>query len=332
MAQAEVGEEEAGVAEEEPGSILRTPIMQTLYRSLRDKKVHIGPKLRRGAWIRVESPTQGELEELIAKHELDPVIVQDALDPYEVPRIELEDENLYVIIRLPTKTSKDALTQPLLIVLTPQLVITVSRSNLSQLDEFMNRKTNPVFTTQKTKLLLQLLQLVTIQFEQQLLQLARAISSHATDLEKIANSHIAQFVQYETQYNTYLASLTPIKMVVEKLRTNKYVLLHEADHDLLEDLWWSLDQQIQMSVFGVKQVSNIREAYSTIVSNNLNKTMKVLTSVTVILTIPTMVSSFFGMNVPVPLANHVFGFVLIAVFTTVASIGLYYIFRKKDLL
>ena len=140
-----------------------------------------------------------------------------------------------------------------------------------------------------------------------------------------------QFVQYETQYNTYLAALTPIKLVVEKLRTNKYVLLHEADHDLLEDLWWSLDQQIQMSAL-VSSKSATFEKPTQPLSNNLNKTMKVLTSVTVILTISTMVSSFFGMNVPVPLANHVFGFVLIAVFTTVASIGLYYIFRKKDLL
>ena len=137
---------------------------------------------------------------------------------------------------------------------------------------------------------------------------------------------------YETQYNTYLASLTPTKLVVEKLRSNKFVDLHEADHDLLEDLWWSLDQHIQMSVFGVKQVANIREAYSTVVSNNLNKTVKVLTSVTVILTVPTIVSSFFGMNVPVPLANHVFGFLLITILTVMASILLYYVFRKKDLL
>lgn len=306
--------------------------MQVLYRSLRDKKVHVDSKLRRGSWIRVESPNQTELDTLIKDHALDPVIVQDALDPYEVPRIEREDDNLYIIVRLPVEQSKDQLTQPLLIILTPQLVITISRVKLPLLDTLLNRKDNPIFTTQKTKFLLQLLQLTTSEFEKQLFRLARAISPHATDLEKIQNSHIAQFVLYETQYNTYLASLTPTKLVVEKLRSNKFVDLHEADHDLLEDLWWSLDQHIQMSVFGVKQVANIREAYSTVVSNNLNKTVKVLTSVTVILTVPTIVSSFFGMNVPVPLANHVFGFLLITILTVMASILLYYVFRKKDLL
>ena len=86
--------------------------MQVLYRSLRDKKVHVDSKLRRGSWIRVESPNQTELDTLIKDHALDPVIVQDALDPYEVPRIEREDDNLYIIVRLPVEQSKDQLTQP----------------------------------------------------------------------------------------------------------------------------------------------------------------------------------------------------------------------------
>ena len=155
-----------GVVVEEPGSILRTLIMQTLYRSLRDKKAHVGNKLRRGAWIRVESPTPSELEELIAKHELDPWLSKMHW-PVWSPRIELEDENLYVIIRLPTRSGGDALTQPLLIVLTPQLVITVSRTKLTQLDEFMNRKSTPC-SQLKDQVAAQLLQLVTMQFEQQL--------------------------------------------------------------------------------------------------------------------------------------------------------------------
>lgn len=179
---------------------------------------------------------------------------------------------------------------------------------------------------------MQLLQVINAEYEKQLFRLAKDISLHTTDTEKIENARVIQFVLYETQYNTYLATLNPMKMVLEKLKSNKFLKLHEDDRDLIEDLLWNADQLIQMSLFGIKQVTNIREAYSTIVSNNLNKTVKVLTSVTVILTIPTIVSSFFGMNVRVPLADHNLGFILIALLTTIASGTLYYLFRNKDLL
>jgi magnesium transporter len=307
-------------------------MIKILYRSLKDSKIHTSRKSRRGIWVRVEDPTELELENLIEDYDLDEAIVKDALDPYEVPRIEKEDGAVYCIIRLPTASQATIVTIPLLIIVTPQVVITVSKNKLELLDTLILEKIAPVITTQKTKLLMQLLQLINAEFEKQLFRLAKDISLHTTDTEKIENARVIQFVVYETQYNTYLATLNPMKLVLEKLRSNKFLALHEDDNDLIEDLLWNADQLIQMSLFGIKQVTNIREAYSTIVSNNLNKTVKVLTSVTVILTIPTIVSSFFGMNVPVPLSNHVFGFLLIAIFTIVAVVFLYYIFHKKDLL
>ncbi len=307
-------------------------MQQILYRSLKDHKIHTAKKSRRGCWIRVEDPSDTELENLIDKYELDRAIVLDALDPYEVPRIEKEEETVYCIIRLPANNQITVVTIPLLIIITPQNVITLSKNNLDLVDLTIQEKLAPVITTQKTKLLMQLLQVINAEYEKQLFRLAKDISLHTTDTEKIENARVIQFVLYETQYNTYLATLNPMKMVLEKLKSNKFLKLHEDDRDLIEDLLWNADQLIQMSLFGIKQVTNIREAYSTIVSNNLNKTVKVLTSVTVILTIPTIVSSFFGMNVRVPLADHNLGFILIALLTTIASGTLYYLFRNKDLL
>ena len=307
-------------------------MLKIFYRSLKDSKIHSSKKSRRGIWIRVEDPTEIELDTLIDEYDLDRAIVLDALDPYEVPRIEKENSAVYCIVRLPTTNQATIVTLPLLIIVTPQIVITISKNSLDLLDNFVKEKATPVITTQKTKFVMQLLQLINGEFEKQLFRLAKDISLHTTDTEKIENARVIQFVLYETQYNTYLATLNPMKLVLEKLKSNKFLTLHEDDTDLIEDLLWNLDQLIQMSLFGIKQVTNIREAYSTIVSNNLNKTVKVLTSVTVILTIPTIVSSFFGMNVQVPLSNHVFGFLLIAFFTTLASVALYYLFRKKDLL
>lgn len=302
------------------------------YRSLKDHKIFIARKSRRGSWIKVEDPSDDELETLILKYHLDKAIVLDALDPYEVPRIEKEDEILYCLVRLPANNHVTILTVPLLIIITQNNVITLSKSNLELVDLTIQEKIAPVITTQKTKLLLQLLEIINAEYEKQLFRLAKEISSHTTDTEKIENAKVIQFVLYETQYNTYLATLNPMKLVLEKLKSNKFIKLHEDDRDLIEDLLWNSDQLIQMSLFGIKQVTNIREAYSTIVSNNLNKTVKILTSVTVILTIPTIISSFFGMNVRVPLANHNLGFILIAIFTTLASGTLYYIFKNKDLL
>lgn len=323
---------EAGVVEAEQGSILSPSMQQSYYRSLRDKKIQPTSKLKKGGWLRIEDPTPDVLEQLIQEHALEESIVNDGMDPFEIPRIEYEEGILYCILRLPSTDTKKSLTQPVLIAVTPDSVITICKHTVAQFDTLLKHSASPIITTQKYKFLLQLLLVTVKEYEKIILKISKEVSFYSEALESIDNTHIAKLVKSETQYNTYLGVLNPLKMVVEKIRTSKQIVLHEADHDLLEDLVWSLDQLIHMSVFGIKQVTNVREAFSTIISNNLNKTLKILTSVTVILTIPTIVSSFFGMNVIVPLENSWFGFGLIAAVTAIASSLLYYVFRKKDLL
>ena len=103
-------------------------MQQILYRSLKDHKIHTAKKSRRGCWIRIEDPNDIELENLIDKYQLDEAIVLDALDPYEVPRIEKEEETVYCIIRLPANNQITVVTIPLLIIVTSQNVITVSKN------------------------------------------------------------------------------------------------------------------------------------------------------------------------------------------------------------
>ena len=118
----------------------------------------------------------------------------------------------------------------------------------------------------------------------------------------------------------------------KKLLTGKYVRLFEEDKELIEDLYLTNEQMVQMCIANVKYLVNIRDSYSTFSSNNLNKTMRFLTAITLILTIPTMVFSFYGMNVQLPISSNPSAFLYIIVGTLTGSVLLLWYFNHQDLL
>lgn len=124
--------------------------------------------------------------------------------------------------------------------------------------------------------------------------------------------------------------LHPTSLALNKLLKGNFVTLHEEDRELGEDLVQSNEQLIKMCNSNIKRVINTRAAYDNILSNNLNQIMKLLTAVTVILTIPTMISGIFGMNVSLPMADNPYAFIIIMSITVAASFGLLFVFLKQD--
>lgn len=304
---------------------------QFFYRNRSTSKLQELPQYKVGSWIHVENPTEQELISLAQELHLETDVLLDALDPFEVPRIEKEDTATYFFTRFAHKSGDKITTSPVLFVVSSSFFMTISQKNLPFLEKFTQEKIS-FFTTQKTKLLMLFFVEIHKDYQRLVNAIHKNIRTLSSDLEQIDNKDISTFVKFETLFNDFLFGLEPTSLALKKFASGKYVRLYEEDKDLIEDLLVDTEQLTLLCKSNQKGIFNIRESHSSVLSNNLNKTMKLLTSVTVILTIPTMVSSFYGMNVRLPLQEHPLAFLAILGFTVVVSIGLLAIFNKRDLL
>lgn len=306
-------------------------MIQYLYRNRKNANLQVLLEYKVGTWISVEDPTEKELIDLASNLNLEEDILLDSLDPFEVPRIEKEGNVTYVFTRFAHKLGDKITTSPLLIVISTSFVMTISVKALPFIDKFLEGKID-YFTTQKTKLLM----LFFVEMHKDYQRLVNAIHKNirniSSDLEQIDNKDIGTFVRFETLFNDFLFGLEPTTLALKKFASGKYVKLYDEDKDLIEDLLVDNEQLIRLCKSNQKGILNIRESHSSVLSNNLNKTMKLLTSVTLILTIPTMVFSFYGMNVRLPLESHPLAFLLILAGTLIVSFSLLAFFNKRDLL
>jgi len=304
--------------------------IELLFRTVRDDKLQTIETPKAGCWVVVENPTDEEVNKLVEQFKLDRDLLTDALDPYEVSRIEKEDGKDYVFTRFPYQNGT-VTTSPLLIVVADDHLITVSKVRPPFMDKFRSG-TITTFTTQKIKTFIQIFLEITQEYQRTVNSIRKSIRSASVNMENIKNRDIVEFVNFENIFNELIGSLEPTNVTLSKLLSGNYFKLYEVDKDLIEDLFLSNSQLIDLIRSNLKQMVNIREAYSTIISNNLNRTMKLLTSLTLILTVPTIVASLFGMNVPVPLQDHPLAFLIIILGTVGISASLLALFWRKDYL
>ncbi|MBI2594807.1 MAG: magnesium transporter CorA family protein [Candidatus Colwellbacteria bacterium] len=277
-------------------------MIKIYQKTIRDKSVKTLESFKVGSWIYVENPTEEEIKSLADKHSLEESLLKDALDPYEVPRIEIERKSAYVFTRVPYGEETKISTAPLLLVIGENFVLTLSALPLPFLEEFLAGKVD-FSTTQKAKLFLQIFSQIVTTYNSSLNSISRQVRSFGIHLEEITNKQIAQLAGFEGILNDFLSALTPTNTILNNLLSGKFIALYEEDKDLIEDLSLGIGQLIEACKSNLKTMVNIREAYSTIITNNLNRIIRLLTALTVIIAIPTMVFSFFGMNVTLPGAH-----------------------------
>jgi magnesium transporter len=302
-------------------------MMTIYYRNLRDKTLQTLESVRVGSWIHLEEPTADELRKLKEQYNLDESLLIDAIDPYEVPRMEVEDEINYIFTRYPSTKEKQITTSPILFIYGKECFITIAKDKFPILEGFFK---STFFTTQKTKLFLQLIAIINSSYNSHLHTISREIQRSAYEIEKISNKDIAQFVRYERVLSDFHLALIRTNTVLNNLLSHNYIRLYEEDRDLMEDLLLNNDQLIQISKENLKTIVNIRDAYSTIITNNTNRVIRFFTSVTVILTIPMIVASIYGMNVTLPFAQAPHVFMGIMIFIGLVSVGLVVMFLYND--
>ena len=296
------------------------------HRTIKDKELRKLKEFKPGTWIDVIGPTKSEIK-FLEKLGIEYSFIEDAMDPDELPRIEKEKNTIYIMLNVPQIDRGKILNIPVLIVISRNIFATISKRDLDSLNSLFSDSN--LYTTQKTKNLLRVCLRATNLYTREIRKIDKEINTKKVSLSKLKNKDIITFIELEEILSGFVTSISALIGIFEKIRSGKYVEIFEKDEDLLEDLVIDSYQSLDMCKTSVKKIINIREAYSTILTNNLNKILKFLTSLTLIMGVPTIIASLYGMNVGLPFQESAFAFFYIFFFTLIISLILVLVFYLK---
>ncbi|MEI7620740.1 MAG: magnesium transporter CorA family protein, partial [Candidatus Falkowbacteria bacterium] len=230
--------------------------------------------------------------------------------------------------RVPEKVNNNIITVPLLIAVGRDFVLTVSSRKCSLLNDFISGKVD-FYTTQKTKFFLQLFFAINEKYNNFLVDMNKRLRNIKVRLERVDAKDLVQFVDFEQVLNDFLSALVPTDSILQKVLTGRYIELYEKDKDLIEDISLGNTQLIEVTKSSLRYAVNIRDTYSNIATHDLNRIMKILTVLTILLTIPNVIFGFFGMNVLIPNMDLSHSYLWIIGSTVVLLITLLFVFIKK---
>ena len=304
-----------------------------------DGAMHEKEEMQPGCWIALTNPTASEIIDIADAYQIDPDHLKAPLDEEERSRIEVEDEYTLVLVDIPSieeRSGKDwFVTIPLAIIMTNDVLITVCLEETPVLTSFMDGRVKDFHTFMKTRFILQILYKNATQY----LQYLRIIDKKSEVIERKLhqsqkNEELIELLELEKSLVYFTTSLRSNEVVLEKLLRTEKIKKYPEDTDLLEDVIVENKQAIEMANIYSGILSGTMDAFASVISNNLNIVMKFLATVTIVMSIPTMVASFYGMNVNsrgMPFANNPYGFVIVLGFALALSLLVAYIFNKKDL-
>ncbi len=302
-----------------------------------DGAIHQKDEVENGIWLALTDPTATEILEISEAYGIDPDHLRAPLDEEERSRIELEDHYTLVLVDIPAieeRSGKDwYVTIPLGIIITEQMIITICLEETPILTAFMDGRVKEFYTYMKTRFILQILYKNASMY----LQYLRVIDKKSDVVERKLhkaqkNRELMELLELEKSLLYFSTSLRSNEVVLEKLMKTEKIKKYPEDTELLEDVIIENKQAIEMANIYSGNLNVTTEAVASVISNNLNIVMKLLTTITLVMSIPTMVASFYGMNVlGIPFAQHPQGFWVVIGFTLVLSLVVTLIFSKKDL-
>lgn len=291
------------------------------------------------SWIKLINPTEAELKQVGGITGCPEDFLTAALDENEHSHIELEDDFMLIIINIPFIVSKNKFdTIPVGIIFSSTYFITICLQENKILDYFEEKNCKKFSTGKRANFLFTLF----LKNAEYFLRYMRYINKITDDLElslrqSMKNKSLFQLFEIERSLVYFITALKDNNVVTERLmriRKNRdiqeLITIDEDDEELLEDAIIENKQAIEMVEMHSNILGGMMDAFASIISNNLNIVMKFLTSVTIILAIPTMIASFWGMNVDVPFKDHPGGFIYVVVLAfIVSSLSVWGLWKKN---
>lgn len=297
-------------------------------------------EFQKGAWINLINPSENEIKKVCESIQIQEDFIRDALDYEEKARIDQEEDDnttLFIVdVPIIEKNEENDIytTMPLgMIVVRDDYFITVSLKRNKIIEEFEKRKIKNFQTYKKTRFIFQILYLNSSYYLHYLKQINKETEIAEYILKNsMKNKELLKLLSLEKGLVYFTTSLKSNEIIMEKTMRGKIIKLYEDDEDILEDAITENRQAIEMAQIYSNILNGTMDAYASIISNNLNGVMKFLTSITIVLAVPTMISSFWGMNVGLPFQDSPIGFVVMIFISVVLTLIVTWWLKKKDML
>lgn len=266
----------------------------------------------KNCWVHLTNPTDKESELIVRTTGIPEDMLKAALDEEERARIEMDDGCTLVLFDIPIieeeSTYFSYTTMPLAAILTQDSIVTVCLKENSIIHQLINGRSKTPDTFRRERLLYRMLYLTHVKFLQYLKQIDKSSQRIQIELHRSTkNKELIQLLDLENSLVYFSTSLRSNSLVIERL-TRMDSKKVEEDTELLEDVGIENRQALDMCNIYRDILSGTMDAYASVISNNLNIIMKILTTLTVIIAVPTLIASFWGMNTGVPFEGKSWGF------------------------
>lgn len=292
--------------------------------------------VEKGCWVNLFAPTADELRRVETELGVLPSFLRDPLDDEEKPHVDVEDDQTLVVVDVPYVYEEDGIqtyeTMPMGIIVTDAYIVTVSFRKNEIVEAIKRGRLKQFFTQKHTRFTFQILFIAAKEF----LRYLRMIDKKTDDAERILrksmrNKELFLLLQLEKSLVFFATSLKSNETVMERLLRGKGLKQYEEDRDLLEDVIIENKQAIEMANIYSSILSGMMDAFASVISNNLNMVMKFLAAITIVLSIPTLIASLWGMNVGVPWEGNPLGFLYVGGISALATCAVFFFLWKKDM-
>ncbi|MDD2377613.1 MAG: magnesium transporter CorA family protein [Bacilli bacterium] len=289
-------------------------------------------------WIDLVNPTQEEINKVVAGTKIPSNLIVKMLDKEELPRIEFEEDATLIVIDVPCIENKRNKTQystmPLGIIANKGYLVTVALTETEILKEIKENKIKTLYTAKKTRFIIQLLHRVSLSYVKYLNIINHGIETREKVLvTSTSNQDLLNLMNIQKSLVYFITSLKANDVILEKLAKGAILDLYDEDFDLLEDALIESKQGIETASIYHEIITSLSDTYANIISNNLNGIMKFLAGITIVSSIPTMIASFMGMNVPLgDIANNNNALLIITIIALLVSILVAFILKRKNML
>ena len=308
--------------------------MITIRRST-DQGLECIQDLADGCWVNLVDPGPAEVSEMHERYGIPADFVTYPLDLDERARVEKEDEALLIILKVPhfegDKADIPFTTVPLGIIITERVILTVCKIESGVIEELASGRVRGVSTAKRSRFALLLFLVAAKRYLQYLREINKRVDQLEDQLQmSLRNREVLGLLMYQKSLTYFTTSLKSNELMMARLQKGQIFRMYPEDEDLLDDVITEIAQAIEMSSISSGILGDLMDAFASIISNNLNVVMKFLASVTIVLALPTMVASVYGMNVALPLGAHPHAFWIVLGASMVVALMVVVVFYRKD--
>lgn len=303
------------------------------------KKTELGlgqvDEITPGTWIHLVDPTRAEVEQLLAVIDIPEDFVFAALDEDERARTDREDGVTLIILRVPYFFGQDEDlpygTVPFGIIMTNGYLATVCKFHTGIAEDLLGYRIKGLSTAKHVRLILHILLVTAQKYLAYLRHIDAAIEAVEERLQRsLRNEEVLQLLRYQNCLVYFTTGLKSNQLVMQRLQKSQLFSRFEEDEELLEDVLIENSQALEMTQISENILGQDMDAFASIISNNLNVVMKFLASATILVSVPTLAASIYGMNVALPLQGSPYAFVVVMGVALLVAVAMLWVFWRRD--